>query len=62
VNIDETETYNEDELMGEFDEDDKGEERASPEATRLRELAAILEARLPRAKARGGNHLGRALS
>jgi hypothetical protein len=52
VYIDETETYNEDELMGEFDEDGKGEELASPEATRLRELAAILEVETPLRKSK----------
>jgi hypothetical protein len=62
VNIDETETYNEDELMGEFDEDGTGKELASPEATRLRELADILEVETPLCKTKRRAIWGRALS
>jgi hypothetical protein len=43
VQRDETEAYSEDELMGVFEIEEKGDEPASLEVEQLRELAAILE-------------------
>jgi hypothetical protein len=58
VHIDETEAYSEEELMGDFDEEGKGDELASLEAAQLRELAAISEAETPPHKSKRRAHSG----
>jgi hypothetical protein len=47
-----TEAYSEDELMGAFEEEDRGDEPASPEAAQLRELATIPEVETPSHKSK----------
>jgi hypothetical protein len=52
VERDDNEAYSEDELMGVFEEEVRGDEWASPEAMQLRELAAIPEANTPSRKSK----------
>jgi hypothetical protein len=52
VQRDETKAYSEDELMGVFEMEGRGDEPASPEAEQLRELATIPEVESPSRKSK----------
>jgi hypothetical protein len=52
VQRDETESYSEDELMGVFEMEERGDEPASTEAEQLRELVTIPEVESPSRKSK----------